>query len=203
MTSVLNLTDVAAGFRDPARDSQSVFRKLMDCMARPGTIADLAFAVDGPVGLDAAAAAVALTLFDFETPVWLGPGLAGGAVETWLRFHAGCPMARSPADAAFAVIPAHELPPLTAFNQGDAKYPDQSTTLIIQAAALNGGPVVTLEGPGVKGERSVAPVGLPTGFWDQVAENNAQFQFGVDLVFVAGSMLTALPRSTRVRPTGE
>ena len=41
-------------------------------------------------------------------------------------------------------------------------------------------------------------LGLPDGFWNQVRMNQAKFQFGVDLIFVAGDRLAALPRSTRV-----
>ena len=96
-----------------------------------------------------------------------------------------------------------KAPPLAAFNQGDAKYPDRSTTLVVQLAALEGGPAVGLRGPGIRDEASLALPGLPPGFWDQVQTNGAQFQFGVDLIFVAGDRLAALPRTTRVTIKGE
>src|SRR5690606_4453631 len=63
MSAVLDLARVAPGFTDPVRQSQAVFRKVMDAVARPGTIADLAFAPDAPDGLARAAGAVALALF--------------------------------------------------------------------------------------------------------------------------------------------
>jgi alpha-D-ribose 1-methylphosphonate 5-triphosphate synthase subunit PhnH len=176
----------------------------MDAVARPGTVADLSFAVDGPAGLGCAAAAVSLTLFDFETTVWLEPALRGGAVESWLRFHAGCPMVNEPEAAAFALVTdAAAMPALADFHQGDAKYPDRSTTIVIQIEALDGGAEVTLSGPGIAGERTIAPRGLPADFWTQLQTNHAQFQFGVDVMLAAGPSLMALPRSTRVRPTGE
>ncbi|MGZ6016211.1 MAG: phosphonate C-P lyase system protein PhnH [Phenylobacterium sp.] len=201
--AVLDLAEIAPAFSDPTRESQAVFRKVMDAVARPGTIQDLAFAPDAPPGLDRAAGAVALTLFDFETPAWLDPALRGGAAEGWLRFHCGCPLTDDPVLAAFALITdALAAPELSAFNAGDAKYPDRSTTLIIQLPSLTGGPPVTLRGPGVKDEASIALAGLPAGFWDQVRTNQARFQFGVDLIFVAGDRLTALPRSTRVTIQG-
>jgi len=199
MTTTLDLARIHPGFLDPVRESQSVFRKVMDAVARPGTIADLAFAVDGPEGLDCAAAAVALSLFDFETPVWLSPDLVGSDAEAWLRFHAGCPLTSAPGEAAFAVVTgAGVCPPLAAFNQGDAKYPDRSTTVVLQVASLDAGQPVVLTGPGIRTDVQIAPSGLPDGFWDQVQTNHAQFQFGVDLLLVAGSKLLALPRSTRV-----
>jgi alpha-D-ribose 1-methylphosphonate 5-triphosphate synthase subunit PhnH len=204
MSAILDLAAVAPAFGDPTRESQAVFRKVMDAVARPGSIHDLSFAPDTPQGLDRAAGAVALTLFDFETAVWLAPALRDGAAEGWLRFHCGCPLTPDPASAAFALISDIDaLPPLAAFNQGDAKYPDRSTTLVIQLDALEGGPAVTLRGPGVNGEAVMTLPGLPEGLWDQIQTNGAQFQFGVDLIFVAGDRLTALPRSTRITIKGD
>ncbi|WP_374569892.1 phosphonate C-P lyase system protein PhnH [Phenylobacterium sp.] len=203
MSAALDLTQVRPAFADPVRQSQSVFREVMESVARPGRVADLGLAVDPPQGLSPAAAAVALTLFDFETPVWLDPALAGGEAEAWLRFHCGCPLTADPAQAAFALVTdAANAPPLAAFNQGDAKYPDRSTTLILQIAALEGGQPVTLSGPGVKGEIAIAPAGLPAGFWDQFETNSVQFQFGVDVLLVAGQALIGLPRSQRAKIQG-
>lgn len=204
MSAVIDLAAIAPAFADPTRESQAVFRRIMDAMARPGTIQDLSFAPDAPDRLARAGAAVALTLFDFETPVWLDPTLRGGAAENWLRFHCGCPTITDPAQAAFALVTdLAQAPALADFDQGDAKYPDRSTTLVIQLPALTGGPEVVLAGPGIKGESSLALPGLPESFWDQVQTNHAQFQFGVDLIFVAGDRLTALPRSTRVTIKGD
>jgi alpha-D-ribose 1-methylphosphonate 5-triphosphate synthase subunit PhnH len=202
-SAILDLAAVAPAFNDPTRESQAVFRKVMDAVARPGTIQDLAFAPDPPQGLDRGAGAVALTLFDFETPVWLDPALRGGVAEGWMRFHCGCPLTDDPAQAAFALITdALTAPELAAFNPGDAKYPDRSTTLVIRLPSLEGGQRVTLKGPGIKDQASLALDGLPPGFWEQVRDNQARFQFGVDLIFVAGDRLTALPRSTRVTIQG-
>ncbi len=199
MSIAFDLARVSAGFGDPTRESQRVFRKLMDAMARPGTLHDVSFAPDAPTGLDRAAGAVALTLFDFETTVWLDGGLRTESVEGWLRFHCGAPFVTNPQQAAFAVVAdLAAAPPLSAFNAGDAKYPDRSTTLVIQLPSLEGGQTVTLTGPGIKTEATLSLKGLRPGFWAEVQDNHARFQFGVDLIFVAGDRLTALPRSTRV-----
>jgi alpha-D-ribose 1-methylphosphonate 5-triphosphate synthase subunit PhnH len=203
MSAVIDLAAIAPAFGDPTLESQAVFRRVMEAVARPGTIQDVGFAPDAPKGMARATGAVALTLFDFETPVWLDPALGGGAAEAWMRFHCGCPLTPAPTSAAFGLITdLAAAPPLAAFNQGDAKYPDRSTTLVIQLDALEGGPAVTLRGPGIKGEASLALPGLPLGFWDQVQTNGAQFQFGVDLIFTAGDRLAALPRTTRVTIKG-
>lgn len=196
MSAVLDLARVAPAFSDPVRESQAIFRELMECTARPGRLARFAAAPDAPAGLCRAASAVALTLFDFETSVWLDPALPGEAAD-WLRFHCGCPLTPSADQAAFAVVSdIATAPQLAAFNQGDAKYPDRSTTVILQIDSLEGGPIVTLSGPGIQTTTDIAPRGLPQDFWAQFETNQAQFQFGVDVLLVADDQLLALPRTT-------
>ena len=200
----LDLGHIAPGFDNPTLGSQAVFRKVMDAVARPGEIQDLAFAPDVPAGLDRAAGAVALTLFDFETPVWMDLALRGGPTEAWLRFHCGCPLTEETSKAAFALVTdVTRAPSLSRFNPGDAKYPDRSTTVVLQLPGLEDGSPVTLSGPGIKGEKRFAPAGLPEGFWAQVCDNHDHFQCGVDLILIAGDRLAALPRSTRAVVHGD
>lgn len=200
--SPLELQGVTPGFGDPVRGSQASFRAIMTAQSRPGLVQELADAPAPPPGLDAAAAAVLLTLADFETPVWLPPELAGGRAAAWLRFHCGCPFVTSPREATFAAARAGDAPPLSAFHPGDAKYPDRSTTLILMCEAFDGGPPLVLTGPGVKGSVRIAPAGLAHDFPAQVEANGAAFQCGVDMLLTCGSRLIGLPRSTRVAATG-
>lgn len=203
MSAALELDKIRPAFAEPVRESQLAFRKIMDAVARPGTRADFGAAIEPPAGLGVAAATVALTLFDFETTVWLEPALRGGEAETWVRFHCGCPLTNDPAAAAFAIVTdVAAAPRLNAFNLGDAKYPDRSTTLILQVEALDGGEAVSLSGPGIKDTAAVAAKGLPEGFWPQMQDNNAKFQFGVDVLLVAGPALVAVPRSSQIQIEG-
>ena len=66
----------AAAFPAPVLASQATFRALMDAVARPGTVKPLPPAAAAPPPLSATAAAVALTMLDYETPVWLDAPLA-------------------------------------------------------------------------------------------------------------------------------
>ena len=203
MSAALELDKIRPAFAEPVRESQLAFRKIMDAVARPGTRADFGAAIEPPAGLGVAAATVALTLFDFETTVWLEPALRGGEAETWVRFHCGCPLTNDPAAAAFAIVTdVAAAPRLNAFNLGDAKYPDRSTTLILQVEALDGGKAVSLSGPGIKDQAAVTAKGLPEGFWPQMQDNNAKFQFGVDVLLVAGPALVAVPRSSQIQIEG-
>jgi len=68
------MTDtLLAGFSDTTLDSQRAFRAALDALSRPGRIVTMPDLLpDGaPVPLMPATAALALALFDYETPVWL------------------------------------------------------------------------------------------------------------------------------------
>jgi len=98
------------GFADPVRDSQAVFRAVLDAMARPGRVHEVAAPADPPPPLGRAAAAVLLTLVDAETPLFLDP--FAEAARDWVLFHCGAPLA--PVERArFALGPAR-LASLTA-----------------------------------------------------------------------------------------
>ncbi len=203
MSAALELDKISPAFADPVRESQIVFRKIMEAVARPGTRADFGLAVEPPAGLDVAAATVALCLLDFETQVWLDPALRGGEAEAWVRFHCGCPLTTNPAEAAFAIVTdVANAPRLDAFNLGDARYPDRSTTVILKVESLDDGQAVVLSGPGIEDRSVVSPSGLPEGFWAQLQDNNAKFQFGVDVLMVSGQVLTAVPRSSQIQIQG-
>jgi alpha-D-ribose 1-methylphosphonate 5-triphosphate synthase subunit PhnH len=190
---------VAAGFAEPVLAAQATFRVVMDAMARPGTIRRLA-GVPAPAPLSPSAAAVALTLLDYETPFWLDAPLAqAGEVARFICFHTGARVTADPADAAFAFVatPA-AAPPFASFAQGSLEYPDRSTTLVLQVAHLAEGEGLVLRGPGIAETRRLAASPIPADFLDQLADNRARFPRGVDIVLAASDAVAGLPRSLHV-----
>src|SRR5262245_18942244 len=105
---------VAAAFSDPVMAAQATFRAVLDATARPGTVARVTQPLAAPAPLSLGAAAIALTLCDNDTPVWLDATLrATGAVRELLRFHTGARMTADATSAAFAFVSdASALPPL-------------------------------------------------------------------------------------------
>jgi alpha-D-ribose 1-methylphosphonate 5-triphosphate synthase subunit PhnH len=189
-------------FRDAVRESQAVFRLAMRALGSPGRVVFLDTALAPPAPLLVPAAALLLTLCDFETPVWLDPVLADSAqVLAFLRFHTGARLVTSPTDAAFAVIAdAARMPALSTFAQGTPDYPDRSTTLIVQVETL--APTGwSLEGPGIRGAARFSAAPLPADFVTQMRANRAAFPCGVDIFFATRTSLAALPRSTRITET--
>ena len=187
------------GLADPALDSQRIFRSVLEAISGPGRIVDVTTAIQAPVPLHPAIAAVCLALLDFDTPLWLDGLAARPEVREWLRFHCSVPLVDQPDLARFALVADSErMPPLAAFDAGTAEHPERSATLIVQVRALIGGTGRRLTGPGIAGEVRLDVGGVPDTFWTWVSDNHGLFPRGVDTLMGAGQVITALPRTTRV-----
>jgi alpha-D-ribose 1-methylphosphonate 5-triphosphate synthase subunit PhnH len=191
---------VSASLSDPVIAAQSAFRSIMNAMARPGSVQPVVEADAGPKPMSLTAAAVARTLFDNDTGVWLDGAMSATAeVADWLRFHTGARITADPEDAAFALIadPDH-APPFGSFNLGTSEYPDRSTTIVMQVRSFDEGTPLVLAGPGIKGSRRLSVSPAPADLMSRLAINRGLFPRGVDLILVADGAVAALPRSVRV-----
>jgi len=194
----MNIVDRA--FTDPARESQQAFRAVMNAMAQPGGVVDVDVGFAPPVPLNAAAAAVLLTLADFETKVWSDTGADVTAAQ-FLRFHTGARLIDELALADFALVTAPQnAPVLDSFAQGTPDYPDRSATLIMQVETF--GQDWRLTGPGIDGETRFSAAPLHENLLAQWRDNHARFPQGVDIVFAGNGQIAALPRSTKILEAG-
>lgn len=190
---------MAAGFADPVFDQQATFRAAMWALSRPGRVEPIRAGLTPPAPLNAEAAALALALCDYETPLWLDPALAGApAVADFLRFHTGAPIVADAAEARFALIaePADMLD-FYDFAQGSPEFPDASATLILQVESFTAG--LVLEGPGINGRATFGAAPLPADFIGRMAANRAGFPLGVDLLLAGAGGVAGLPRSVTVK----
>src|SRR5262245_8607279 len=165
------LPTLQAGFRDAVHDSQAVFRTVMRAMSVPALPVSLPTNLAPPSPLIATAAAILLTLADFETTIWLDACLASSAAVCQFRsFHTGARLVRDPREAHFALASTPQfMPRLATLNQGTPDYPDRSTTLIVQVAGF-GTAGLALTGPGIKTARRFSFSGMPKGFEQQLSE---------------------------------
>ncbi len=197
MTTVAELP---AGFADKVLSAQNTFRSVMDAMARPGSVHCIASASGTPPGMMRGTAAIALTLFDHDTPLWLDPRMSEVAeVAKWLKFHTSAPVVADPSICSFALIgnPA-ELPALDQFSLGSNEYPDRSTTLILQVESLREGLALELSGPGIDGTAVLQATIEPTDLFARLSINATLFPRGIDVVLVADDAIVAIPRTTRL-----
>lgn len=183
------------GFADPVLDAQASFRAVMEAMARPGRVQPAPPPPDLPPGLDAATAAVILTLADAETPLWTD---AGAEARGWIAFHTGAPFVDAPGHAMLLLNSGATMPDLATLHAGEDETPQDGATLIRQVAALEAGAGWCLRGPGIAQEHRLAVTGLPGDFLAQWQANAARFPRGVDVVLCAGRHLAALPRSVMI-----
>lgn len=188
---------LSPGFAEPVLDAQAAFRATLDALSRPGHIETLALRLSPPIGVDAATAAVCLTLLDGDTPVWLAPHAAADRAAAWIAFHTGAPVVSAAADAAFAVVlDAAHLPALDGFDWGSDEEPQLGATLIVQVPALAGQGGWTLSGPGIATRTALRVDGLPESFLAARRAMNGAFPRGIDILFTSGARLAALPRTT-------
>jgi alpha-D-ribose 1-methylphosphonate 5-triphosphate synthase subunit PhnH len=201
MTTVAELP---AGFADKVLSAQSTFRSVMDAMARPGTVQRIAAVAGAPAPMMPGTAAIALTLFDHDTPLWLDPRMAETSdVAKWLKFHTSAPVIADSSICSFALIgDAGALPGLDRFSFGSNEYPDRSTTLILQVESLTRGPTLELRGPGIDVTAVLQAAIQPTDLVERLQINQTLFPRGIDVVLVADDAIVAIPRTTRLVAKG-
>jgi alpha-D-ribose 1-methylphosphonate 5-triphosphate synthase subunit PhnH len=202
MTTVAELP---AGFADKVLSAQSTFRSVMSAMARPGSVQRIAAAPGAPAAMMRGTAAIALTLFDHDTPLWLDPLMsATSEAAKWLKFHTGAPVIADRSICNFALIgDASALPALDRFAFGSNEYPDRSTTLIMQVESLMEGSGLELRGPGIDGTAVLRAKLQPVDLLERLAINAALFPRGIDVVLVADDAVVAIPRTTRLAAKGD
>lgn len=198
------IAELPAGFADKVLSAQTTFRSVMDAMARPGTVQQVIAGVGAPSCLMRGTAAIALTLFDHDTPIWLDPTMSETPdIAKWLKFHSGAPVIADPSISSFALVShGSVLPALDRFSFGSNEYPDRSTTLILQVGSLTMGQAYALRGPGIDGTAIVRASIDPDDLFEQLAINAALFPRGIDVVLVHDDAIVAIPRTARLVAKG-
>jgi alpha-D-ribose 1-methylphosphonate 5-triphosphate synthase subunit PhnH len=187
---------MGAGFVDPVQHSQAIFRCVLEAMARPGVRREIPVMPYAPPPLNAASTAVALTLLDDSTSVWLDPAADTREVREFLSFHCGCPIVQSAGKAAFAIV-AGLMPGLDRFDFGSDEFPENAATVILQIAALETGSDICFAGPGIEDFAFMGDPGLTDGFWREWSDMGALYPCGVDMILTAEHCIACMPRSVR------
>jgi alpha-D-ribose 1-methylphosphonate 5-triphosphate synthase subunit PhnH len=199
MITEIDVQELAPGFEDPVLGPQQTFRSILEAMSHPGMLVKInSKLLYIPELLNTASAAVCLTLFHDETPLWTDLSWNSSAVN-WFQSQCGCSVVTEPCMAHFALITQPStMPPLDNFKIGDDEHPESATTLILQVERFNDHNHKILSGPGIKTTAQFSPVGIGPQFWEQWQLQAALFPLGVDVFFTCNDILAALPRKTQV-----
>jgi alpha-D-ribose 1-methylphosphonate 5-triphosphate synthase subunit PhnH len=220
-----DLSALCAGLNDPARDSQALFRCVLQAYSHPGRLVSIpmiaanhapntaASAAHWPLldgcGAQASSAALLLALLDAETTLWLSPTLAQAeGLASWLRFHTGCRVLAQPQQAQFVwAAQLDELPDLADLACGSDASPETAATCLIDVPVLCTGPAAAdwvLSGPGIADR---AWLGLPGAsaherdrFLALRLAGQALFPRGPDWLLASAQQIVGLPRSTQLQP---
>jgi alpha-D-ribose 1-methylphosphonate 5-triphosphate synthase subunit PhnH len=197
---MMAIAELPTGFADKVLAAQSTFRSLMEAMARPGSVQRITASAGAPSPMMPGTAAIALTLFDHDTLIWLDHRMAAAdSVARWLRFHTTAPVTADPSLSQFALIGEESaLPGLDRFCLGSNEYPDRSTTLILQVESLAEGPAYVLQGPGIDGTAVLRASIAPEDLFGRLAVNATLFPRGIDVILVHDDAIVAIPRTTRL-----
>ncbi|MEQ1695194.1 MAG: phosphonate C-P lyase system protein PhnH [Hyphomicrobiaceae bacterium] len=196
MTTAL---DVPAIYRP--KHQQRLFRQFLDCMARPGSVADLAAWTGGAP----AALAVLAALCDSEVLLADPQRLLTGGDWDFLECR------QSAVEEARFIFVDGTTAPDVGFEPalGTLTTPEQGATIVIRVSSLGTtgqlgttGHKVRLSGPGIASQRELGLGTLHPGWLDQRAVWCRFFPLGVDLVVCDESRVAALPRTTRVTQMG-
>lgn len=191
----MNSQYLKPAFDNPVDSAQQGFRIALKAISEPGLSHELGLVAELD-SLAPATYALALTLLDSDTTVWLSPSMDTPAVRANLAFHCACPITGQAQEADFALLQASEAEYITLFNNGTDRDPELSCTALIQLCSLDGGQTTIWQGPGIETQREVA-LPVETVFW-QNRQAVTKFPCGIDMYFIAGERIMALPRSTQV-----
>lgn len=174
-----------------ARTHQT-FEALMWSLSYPGTVRQ--WSTDEATTLDGLTA-IGQSLMDLETSFFTEDArLRGALTRTSAR-------AVSAETARFHFYPVlNRLTAVSEASVGDMLYPDRSATLVI-GCALGSGQTLTLTGPGIKTQATIAVGEISAEFWQLRRERNS-YPLGWDIFLVDGNRVLGLPRTTQISPGG-
>jgi len=190
---------------DKSFHTQKIFRVLLNCMAKPGTIGRIE-AIDGTeesgFPFTGYMFSVAKTLLDQETLFHVAND--SGQAEAMISFDTMA-ASGSLSDCDYLLTSGDDFFEIERLKRGSWQFPDESATIICQVVDLfdsddiEGESVsLTLKGPGIKDSKEIAIEGLNPDLIEGLRECNREFPLGIDCILVGRTgKICCIPRSTR------
>ena len=189
---------------DSVHDIQKVYRELLQCMARPGRIADIresAAKADFVRECHPATFLVIQTVLDAEVTFHVLGDRTDAIRRKIADYTFAAHASAGEADYIIALAGTSEqelLDAIRACKAGTLENPHQSATWIIESEALEGTAELKLSGPGIQDEAD-APIALSEGLVSARNMKTQEFPTGIDLIFTDGDgRISCIPRTTAI-----
>lgn len=189
---------------DVVHDTQEVFRTILHCMSRPGTIKNIEEIGEQLGQREDCRDSIflsAMTLLDAEVSFHI-VGVNTVPLEAYLSAHTLSKVAElQAADYLFIMNNASALDISEAFRRarkGTLTNPQQSATIIIETEKLSNEPGLTLQGPGIATTKNVQ-IAASEAWMVERANANQEYPLGVDMIIIDyQSNMMCLPRTTMI-----
>lgn len=173
---------------------QRIFRELVEAFSRPGDIREIGDCIDGAV----AQRAVLATLMDGEMTLADPHGQIAPTDWPLLQAKPG-----NSERARYVMADGSRAPDFEP-ALGSLESPEFGATVLIEVDRLDQGETsLELAGPGIDGQRQLRLTGLHPDWLTRRADWVGGFPLGVDLLLSDATRIVALPRTTRIRISGE
>lgn len=190
---------------DVVHDTQEVFREILHCMSRPGTIksiAEVSERLERKTFCQNATFLSAMTLLDAEVGFHVVGENTASNEELFSAYTLSKLADLKEADYIFIMQDAEKLFIQDVFTQakkGTFIDPQHSATIIIETEMLLNEQHLTLEGPGISNTESVKIAA--SEYWVNArAEANKEYPLGVDMILIdRQSNIMCLPRTTIIQ----
>ncbi len=177
-------------------NQQAMYRRLLEATAYPGRVLDLSGWLDDAPSVFGLLA----TLLDHTVTFCDKDSLLSGPDTELLE----CEWADA-GSASFVLCDGRRVCPSEFQPElGTIYRPELGATLILQGEKLGEGSTsMTLFGPGIASEQTLCFQGFDRSWFDARAEWVSGFPAGVDLILCANSLISVLPRTTRIQDIKE
>ncbi|WP_078381925.1 phosphonate C-P lyase system protein PhnH [Sutcliffiella halmapala] len=195
---------------DIVKETQVIYRKLLDCMARPGKIENISSSVEDLTKhklFSPVLEGIVLALVDQEVSFKVVGPQSEEVMQylKWKTFGVEAPI--SMADFIFIpeeLMDAEISPLMKQVKIGTLEDPHLSATIIILVKNLStitndNGNSLTFQGPGIAEKMTINIEGMSNAWLSERKKINKEFPLGVDFIFVteAGDIM-AIPRTTLI-----
>lgn len=189
---------------DVVHDSQYVFRTVLDCMSRPGTIKNLHEVTKNALPIAncfRSTLVTAITLLDSETSFYVIDPEAEKLEELFIAFTRAKKLSIQQADFIIITERALQSSLEEAFlkaSKGTLANPHESATIIMETEQVKLGGNLLMKGPGIENMEDVTISNFQR--WIEHRQlANIEFPLGIDMIIVdSESNVLCIPRTTRL-----